>query len=159
VQFQKSLPSVRLYTIRNGRGSVLRNLKLTDDAPRLHLRFSLSDEEMSDNHGRVFLLYYFFACSPSQFFLFVTPVVCRNLHKTTTFSMLKTLILSTLALALALPAAAFAPNQGASPFGIRTASGRFHSSPVADAPTESSEVTATDKLRNIAVIAHVDHGT
>lgn len=68
--------------------------------------------------------------------------------------MMKFLILSTLALA-AIPAAAFAPNQAASPFGI--SSGRF-STPVTDAPTEESEVMSTEKLRNIAVIAHVDHG-
>jgi hypothetical protein len=69
--------------------------------------------------------------------------------------MMKFLILSTLALAALPAAAAFAPNQAASPFGI--SSGRF-STPVADAPTESSEIVSTDKLRNIAVIAHVDHG-
>jgi hypothetical protein len=68
--------------------------------------------------------------------------------------MMKFLILSALALAVA-PAAAFAPNQGASAFGM--SSSRF-STPVADAPTESSEVVSTEKLRNIAVIAHVDHG-
>ena len=68
--------------------------------------------------------------------------------------MMKFLIFSALALAVA-PAAAFAPNQGASAFGM--SSNRF-STPVADAPTESSEVVSTEKLRNIAVIAHVDHG-
>jgi hypothetical protein len=69
--------------------------------------------------------------------------------------MMKFLIVSLAA--LVLPAAAFAPNQAASAFGIRTASSRF-STPVADAPTDSSEVIPTEKLRNIAVIAHVDHG-
>jgi hypothetical protein len=67
--------------------------------------------------------------------------------------MMKFLILSALALAVA-PAAAFAPQQGASAFGMSSA--RF-STPVADVPTDS-EVVSTEKLRNIAVIAHVDHG-
>jgi hypothetical protein len=67
--------------------------------------------------------------------------------------MMKLLIVS-LAV-LVLPTAAFAPNQAASPFGI--SSSRF-STTEADVPTESSEVISTEKLRNIAVIAHVDHG-
>jgi hypothetical protein len=81
--------------------------------------------------------------------------VCRNKKiLNTTFIMMKFLFLAV----LVLPAAAFAPNQAASPFGIRiTASERF-STPVADVPTESTEVVSTEKLRNIAVIAHVDHG-
>jgi fructose/tagatose bisphosphate aldolase len=74
---------------------------------------------------------------------------------------MKVLILSTLVLAAALPAAAFtfAPsNQNASPFLVRAASTRLHSTPVADAATESMGAVSTEKLRNIAVIAHVDHG-
>jgi GTPase len=68
---------------------------------------------------------------------------------------MKFLILSALALAT-VPAAAFAPNQAKSPFGISASSARF-STPVADTGV-SSEVVSTEKLRNIAVIAHVDHG-
>lgn len=64
-------------------------------------------------------------------------------------------LVSTLALA-AIPAAAFAPHWNQK---FHAVSGsRIHSTPVADASTESSEVVSTEKLRNIAVIAHVDHG-